>query len=33
MNTVYVWQTAQGHKYIILYFIIMNLIGIRNNGT
>ena len=27
-NDVYIWQTSQGHKFIILYFIIINLIGI-----
>ena len=24
----FIWQTPEGHKYIILYFIIINLIGI-----
>lgn len=24
----FIWQTSEGHKYIILYFIIINLIGI-----
>ena len=28
MNDIYIWQTPEGHKYIILYFIIINLIGV-----
>ena len=27
-ETEFVWQTPEGHKYIILYFIIINLIGV-----
>lgn len=25
---IYIWQTSEGHKYILLYFIIINLIGV-----
>lgn len=28
MEDVYIWQTPEGHKYIIAYFIIINLIGV-----
>jgi uncharacterized membrane protein YsdA (DUF1294 family) len=24
----YIWQTPEGHRYIILYFIVINLIGV-----
>lgn len=27
-GTEFVWQTPEGHRYIILYFIIINLIGV-----
>ena len=27
-GTEFVWQTSEGHRYIILYFIIINLIGV-----
>jgi uncharacterized membrane protein YsdA (DUF1294 family) len=27
-ETTYIWQTPEGHRYIILYFIIINLIGV-----
>lgn len=28
MEGVYVWQTSEGRRFIILYFIIINLIGV-----
>jgi uncharacterized membrane protein YsdA (DUF1294 family) len=28
MENTYIWQTPTGHRYIILYFIIINLIGV-----
>lgn len=28
MNDIYIWQTSEGHRAIILYFIIINLIGV-----
>ena len=27
-DNVYIWQTATGHRYIILYLILINLIGV-----
>ena len=31
-ENLYIWQTPEGHKYLILYFIIINLIGVRCYG-
>lgn len=27
MEDIYIWQTARGHRIIIIYFLIINLIG------
>lgn len=28
MDNVYIWQTTEGHRFIIIYFIVINLIGV-----
>ena len=28
MDNIYIWQTSEGHKFIIIYFIVINLIGV-----
>ena len=28
MDNIYIWQTSEGHRFIIIYFIVINLIGV-----